>query len=303
MTYSATKFQLTHLLQDAWFRMGQMKAWKATGGSTTTLINTAWAGVEEQIYEDDDPALIYGSVVVLDDSGGLGAAPEGEIARITDYDSSLQTITMDAITADIASGDRVGIASPLFPFQDMLEAANIALQKLGDIDIPDVSLVSAAAQTEYTLPAAIRQKPLRVRYQTIQDSANNQWRTLPDYGIIPATVGSNWKLVLPQLAPGYTIEVLYRGKHPKLTSYDSNIIETVDPELAVCALLAEAYQWYNNQVGGSNQYMLQRENKAIQDLEAAKILYPLNHFVQSIGGMPHWTDRNKYVPLTSDLSE
>lgn len=301
MAYSSSKYQLTQLLQDAWFRMGQLKVWKATGGSATTVVNSAWAGVEEQIYEDDDAALIYGTVVVVDDT--VGAAPEGEMGRITDYDSSAQTITMDTLTASVAVGDRIGIASPLFPLQDMIEAVNVALQKLGDIDIPDTSIVIAAGQTEYSLPTAIRQVPLRVRYQTVQDSDNNQWYTLPNPDIRPATVGSNWTITLPQLPVGHTVEILYRAKHPKITSFDSNIIETVDPELALCAVLAEAYQWYNNQVGGSNAYMLQRENKAIQDLEAAKILYPLNHVVKTVTGMPHWTGRNRYIPLTSDLRE
>jgi hypothetical protein len=121
------------------------------------------------------------------------------------------------------------------------------------------------------------------------------------WDVIPASPGSNWTLVLPDLSANYGIEVLYRGLHPKLTAFDSPIVETIHPELALSALLAEAYQWYNNQVGGSNQYFLQRENKALQDLEAAKVEYQIESFPGQVQGMVHWGRRGRYVPLTSDL--
>lgn len=299
MAYSSTKYQLTHLLQDAWHRMGQLRLWVVTGGSTTTVINTDWALPEEPIYEDDDPALILGTAVVTRDTGGL--APEGEFGMITDYDSGTSTLTIDALTTAVASGDRVGIASPLFPVEDMVALANIALRRLGDIEIPDTSLTVAAGQTEYTLPATIRTRPLRVRIQRQQASGDNEWELVQGWDVIPATAGSSWTLVVPQMTQGYSLEVLHRAPHPELTAYDSPIQETISPEVALAALVAEAYQWYNNQVGGSNQYFLQRENKAIQDLEAARVMHPITHFVEQVQGLPHWGRRSEFVPLTSDL--
>lgn len=301
MTYAPTKFQLTHLLQDVWFRLGQMKRWKVTGGSTTTIVNSAWAGVEEQIYEDDDPSLIYGTAVVIEDAAGANAAPEGEIARITDYDSTTFTLTIDALTQGVAVNDRVGIVSPLFPYEDMIEAANTALFKLGEIELVDTSLSIVSQQSEYALPAAIRTRPSRVRRATLQDAGNSAWVDVPTWDVIPAAPGSNWTLVLPEIEPGYSVEVRYIGVHPKLTAFDSNISDSIHPELAISALLAEAYQWYNNSVGGSNPYFLQRENKALQDLEAAKISFPIATYPGQVQGFPHWGKRGRYVPLTNDL--
>lgn len=303
MAYSPTKYQLTHLLQDAWYRMGQMRRWIATGGSASTFINTDWAGVEEQIYDDDDAALIYGTVVVIRDAGGLGAAPEGEMGMITDYDSSSQTMTFDTITSTISAGDRVGIASPQFPMEEMFTAANLALQRLGEIDVADTSLTVSAGQTEYTLPSAIRKQPVAVNVQTLQDSNDNRWEPVVGWKVLPAAPGSNWTLVVPVLTQGYSLQVIYRSTHPKLISFDSDIIEAIHPELALSAILVEAYQWYNNMVGGTNQYMLQRENKALQDLEASKILYPIHRIVEQVSGLPHWGSENLYVPGTSDLRE
>jgi hypothetical protein len=270
--------------------MGQLRRWNVTGGSTTTVVNTDWNLTEEPVYEDDDPAIIFGTAVVIEDAGGLGAAPEGEMGMITDYDSSTNTLTMDAVSSAVAAGDRVGIASPLFPLEDMINLANIALRRCGDIDLVDTSIVTSGLQTEYTMPDTIRQRPIRVRVQGNFDNNDNRWEEVQGWGVIPATAGSNWTLVLPEMVEGYYVEVLYRATHPELTSYASDIQDSIHPEVALSALIAEAYQWYNNQLGGSNQYFLQRENKAIQDYEAAKVMHPIRHIVEQVQGLPHWTN-------------
>lgn len=303
MAYNANRYQLSDLLKDAWYRLGQIKTWKATGGSATTLINTLWAGVEDIIYEDDDPALIYGTALVVRDAPGLYAAPHGEFGMITDYDSASQTATIEALSAAIAAGDEVGVVSPQFPYRDMMHLANVAMRKLGEIDVVDTSISISANQTEYSLPAAIQKRPKRVRKQTLQTANDNEWKDVSGWEVIPAVPGSSWTLVIPQLTQGYSLQVLYEGFHPQLTAFDSPLQDSIAPELAVCALVAEAYQWYNNQIGGTNQYFLQRENKAIQDLEAAKIQYPIKKIVEQVQGLPHWGSRGEYVPLTSDLRE
>lgn len=294
MAYSSSKYQLTHLLQDVWFRLGQMKRWSVTGGDLDSIINTAWAGVEELIYEDDDPALIYGTAVVIKSTDG--AAPEGEFARITNYDSASQTIDHDGFTTAVGSGDKIGIAAPAFPLEDMIEAANIAIVRLGELEVPDTSITATPGVYEYTLPAAIRAKPLAVNSRA---SSNEVWKPVQGWGVIPATAGSNWTLVLPTDFDS-NIQIVYRAHHPKLSAYDSDILDTIHPELATCAVVAEALQWYNNQVGGSNQYFLQRENKALQDLESAMVRFPIPGFIEQFQGMPHWNRRSEYVPGTSD---
>lgn len=296
MTYSPTRYQLTHLLQDAWGRLGQLSTWAATGGSATTSINTAWAGVEDEVFEDDDAGLIYGSVVVTESTDN--AAPEGEIARITDYDSSSQTITHDTLSASVQSGDRIGIVSPLFPYEDMKRMADLAIRKLGKLDLIDSSIVVVAGQTEYTLP--IRSAPKAVKMRTNAASGDYKSEFIQPWSVKPATAGGFWTLVVPDLPSGYVLELLYEDFHPKLNVYDDDIAEIIVPELATAALVAEAYQWYNNRINGSNQYLLQRENKAIQDLEQAKAMYPVRKIQRQVQGFPHWGTRSDFVPLTSD---
>jgi hypothetical protein len=299
MAYNSAKYQLTQLLQDAWYRLGQLKRWKLTGGSATTAVNTNWAGVEEALFEDDDAALIYGTVVCIEDAGGLHAAPEGEMGMITDYDSASNTITLDALSSALGVSDRIGIASPLFPLEDMIELANVALQKLGEIDVPDYISVQAGT-ISYFLPSTIRQIPTLIRY--ISPNTVIAPKVLQGWNVQPDTAGQNLTLSVSKQygETGGQFEVFYRAQHPKITSFSSDISEFINPELALCALIAEAYQWYNNQLGGSNQYFLQRENKALQDLEAAVVKFPLHRLPGQVQGMPHWGDTAQYVPLTSD---
>jgi hypothetical protein len=296
MAYNKDGYQLSHLLQDAWQRMGQLRKWLVTGGSTTTVVNTDWALTEEPQFEDDDPSLIFGTAVVVTDAGGAGAAPEGEFGMITDYDSASSTLTMDAISSAVESGDRIGIVSPLFPLEDMISLANIALRRIGDIDLLDTSLVSVGGQIEYTMPVAIKQRPIRIRVRGNISSVVNHWEEVQGWSVNPATAGTAWTLVLPEMVSGNSIEILYRSFHPELTAFDSPIQEAVHPELILCALVAEAYQWYNNQVGGSNQYFLQRENKAIQDYEAAKVMNPVRHITEQVQGLPHWNNLRRRNP-------
>lgn len=298
MALDVTKYQLTQLLQDAWYRMGQMRRFIVTGGDTDTIENTGWAGVEEPTFEDDDPAVIGGTAVVL--SAG-GTAPEGEWGEITDYDSATTALGIRALSAAVASGDRIGIASPLFPVEDMIELANIAIQKLGEIDVPYTGISIVANQTEYSLPSYISRRPTAVYWQSNQASGNNQWRLLQNWRIEPAAVGTVWKLIVSPLPQAHTLQIWYAGMHPKLTAFDSEISPSITPELIINALIAEAFQWYNNQLGGQNQYFMQRENKAIQDLEASLVRYPVSRLVEQVQGFPHWGQLGEYVPGTSDL--
>lgn len=282
--------------------MGLSQKWKATGGSATTAINTAWAGIEEALFEDNDDGLINGTICVATDAGGAGASPEGKVSRISTYDAASSTITFsDTVTDAIATGDKILTVNPLIPLEDMIELANNAMMYLGDFDLIDTSLSFNDAQTEYTMPSVIRQKPLGVQVQTLQDANSNMWKNVNVFNVRPATAGQNWTLVLPQGSSGYTIAIKYRILHPKLTAYDSDILEVIHPDLAKACLVAHAYQWVNNKLGGNNEYLVARENTAWQELEIAKARFPIEKEVGQVQGMPHWGVRARYIPLTSDL--
>src|SRR5688500_61890 len=107
MAYSATDFQLTHLLQKAYRRLKVARTSTATGGSTTTIVDTKLADYLGDSNEDD--VLNGGSVIIVKDTAV--AAPEGEFSRISDYDDA-GTITTSTLTAAVASGDTYMYISP-----------------------------------------------------------------------------------------------------------------------------------------------------------------------------------------------
>lgn len=266
---------LSKVMQRAWREIGHLVDIKATGGSTTTVIDTSLA----TRYTTDD-ALIGGTAIVVYDAGGAGAAPEGEFARISDYVASTQTFTIDAVTAAIASGDRVGLARPTIPHPQMQEAVNDGLARLGLIQLVDTSLTSADGQTEYALPVGLKiERLIDIQYPVNPDDANDsQWRSiisLSDY--TPAAPGSTGLLVIPQLPASRTIKIIYEGVHPRLTTFSSVISETIQEELAVAAAIDKALTWLVSKRGDSalNTFILQRWNDAKQTLQMMRAEKPI----------------------------
>lgn len=286
MAYSATSFQLTHLLQRAYRRLKVAKTSIATGGSTTTIVDTKLLDYLAESNEDD--ILNGGSVIVVRDAGGSGAAPEGVFERITDYDDS-GTVTFAAVSAAIAAGDTYMYITRDFPIYDMLEVVNDSLVFLGKIPRVDTSLTTANNQTEYTLPVGLKGgKIIRVEVQgTTTDANDNQYTQVVNWRIVDSDPGSSATLVIPQLQSGYTLRLTYYGYHPRINSYDDYISEYIHPELAVSSVVAHALEWYNSQRSGADDYWKQREDRAWNQLDIAKSTYPIRLPVKQIQGFVH----------------
>lgn len=261
-----------------WQDLGKIEAFEefvATGGSTNTVVNGKIA--DRQDRPEDNYSIDFTAIVVRD-AGGASAAPEGEMQRISAYVSGTYTHTVDtAFTVAPASGDYIAIANADIPLREMYRAINNALVKIGEIPLTDSTLTSAADQTEYALPVALkRENLLRVEYQAKTDDSNdNDWTHINDFDIIPAAPGSTGLLVLPQLISGRTIRLTYRGVHPTISTYSSTISEYIHPAVLIPAVAKECLRWWNGVNGGGNQYWLQKENEAANELELALRKYPI----------------------------
>lgn len=302
MAYSATQLQLTHVLQQIYRRLGG-KMLLATGGSTSTVIDTNLDEELEDANEDD----IYnqGTVIVVEDGGGSNAAPEGEFSRISDYDSATQTVTFSPVlTAAVASGDRVMIATPDFPIYDVIEVINDALKNLGEIPLLDTSITTAANQTEYTLPLALKGEQIqKVELQGITTDANdNRYADISNWKVVTAAPGSTGLLVLPQYPEGYTVRITYLGYHPRVTAYDDYISEYYHPELVHAVALAHVLQWKNDQrgvQGTADNALLGLEQKAWSQYDRARVLYPIQIPPRRMQGSVHWdiTRTDEFYPI------
>jgi hypothetical protein len=265
---------LSKVMERAWRELGFAIDILATGGSTTTVIDTA------SQYTSDD-SLVGGTALVVRDSGGASAAPEGEFQRISDYVASTTTFTVGtAFSAAIAAGDSVLLATPRIRLQQMRAAVNDALTNLGTISLVDTSLTSAAAQTEYALPVGLKiERLLDIQYQTVTtDADDNQYYSIISQSkYIPAAPGSTGLLILPQLPTDRTIKIIYEGVHPTLFAFSDKVSETIQEELAVAAAIDKVMTWYVSKRGDSalGTFTIQRWNDAKTTLQQQKAEKPI----------------------------
>jgi hypothetical protein len=266
----------------------------ATGGSTSTVVDTQLAVALGEGNEDD----IYngGSVIIIKDSAGAAAAPEGEFSRITDYVATTTTITVSPLVSTaVAAGDTYLVAAPDYPLYDMIELMNDALDALGDILVEDTSLSTSATATEYTLPLAVRQDQLiDVSYQGVTGvTGDNEWIGVAEpISIRPAAPGVAGTLVLPELASGRTLRITYLGKHPRVSAYADYISQSIRPELMHALAFAHAIQWRNDQdgaIGAQNKARLELEEKAWSQVDRAFEMYPINRKPRRVPGFVHYT--------------
>lgn len=224
---------LSELLQSGYKKLGQLRAYPATGGSATTAIVGQLANRK---------SIARGVLFVIEASG---ADPEGKYERITSYEKSTGTFTIDTVTTAIASGDTVGIANDLYPIHTMVELANDALRALGDIENEDTSTWdSASNQTEYDLPVAWKRGLLELYIQgNINDANDNQWYQIYDYEKFPGTPGAVGTIIVPQLPSGRDLKAVYLDKHPRLNSYADYVDDAINPDVATWSLVVEMLNW------------------------------------------------------------
>ncbi|MBW8012501.1 MAG: hypothetical protein FVQ83_14895 [Chloroflexi bacterium] len=268
-------FNLSNLVQAIYTELGQLTASTATGGSTTTAVDSKLQGQ----YGDDD--WKDGALFVIRDAAGAGAAPEGEFSRISAYDDdgSDGTFTIDSLTAAIASGDTFGFVNAYYPLHSMIELVNAALRALGDIALVDTTtLDTESSKTEYAAAVAWkRRRPLAVDIQgKTGDGNDNRWVRVYDWDFVPAAPGSTGLIIFKsQPTSSRDIRVWYKDAHPRLSDYDDVVSETITPELAVAVGVERALRWQNSRAGGGDPFLLERWNDAKVELERAKTAFPV----------------------------
>jgi hypothetical protein len=264
---------LFDVLEEVYKRLGQWNESVATGGTTTTIVDSKLAG------EGSDDDWVEGAAFIVYDAAGASAAPEGELRRISDYTDSSGTFTVDtAFSAAPAAGDRYAYTSSYFPYQTMISIVNTALQGLGDIPVVDENISTAAGQTEYELSTTLkRYPPYQVLIQgNTSDSNDNAWIEKSDWYYEPATAGSSAYLVFKrQPTSGRTLQVWYRVPHPYVQAATDSIYEGFHQELVTRAVVYQAYLWQNARLQGGDDFLLQREQLAEKHFLEAMQIFPV----------------------------
>jgi hypothetical protein len=267
-------FTLTLALQGMYRALGQSNTALATDGSTTTVQDSALAG----IGKDNDRK--NGAIFIVRDAGGANAAPEGEFAGVSGSTAATLLYTLNStLTAAVASGDRYMYVSGYYPLQEMIGQLNAALRSLGDVPLVDTTtLDTETAKREYTASVIWKRRPpYRIDIQgKTGDSDDNDWIENNAWEYVPAAAGSTGLIIFrDQPIAGRDIRVWYQDSHPEISAYSDKINEILTPDLVIKAAVVEALTWQNDRLSGSDRSIIQRLNDAQNRLAAARAMYPV----------------------------
>jgi hypothetical protein len=220
--------------------LGTGRTGKATSGTTTTLLDTNGLRLVDNDYYNE------GTLFILKDAAGGGAAPEKEYSKIKNFANASKTVTVyDAFTVAPAVGDTYGIANRRFPLDLIVEKINNALYMDGYIPGEDTSITTVASQTEYTMPVGTSRDLRQVLLQTNDDSNMNEWTPVVNWDIKKTATGSGDLLVLSyELPDGYSLWLRYATQHAELRDSSDELDEVIHPDRIVYGACHEVLRWY-----------------------------------------------------------
>lgn len=264
-------YNLSNLLQDLYSELGQLIVSAATGGANTSVVDSDQAGA----HGDDD--WKHGALFVI---SADDAAPQAEFERISAYDDSSGTFTLqNALTAAVASGDTFGFASDYYPLRTLVELCNASLRSLGDIALVDTTTLDTATNTtEYAAALAWkRRRPLMIDYQgNTGADGDKHWIRVYDWEMAPASPGATGLIIFNEELPsGRDLRIWYLDSHPRLSQYNDVVSETIAPELALAAAVERALRWQHSRQGGGDPFLATRWNDAKIELARARINFPI----------------------------
>ena len=219
--------------------LGTARVSKATGGTTTTLIDTNGLKLVENDYYNE------GTLFIL---RADAAAPENEFSKISDFVQTSKTITVyDAFTIAPAAGDTYGVSNRRFPLYLIQAKINNALYMDGYIPGEDTSITTVASQTEYTMPSGVSRDLRQVLVQTNNDSNMNEWTPVVNFKVQKTATGTGDTLILAyELEAGRTLWLRYATQHAELITAASELDESIHPDRIVYGACAELLRWYRD---------------------------------------------------------
>jgi hypothetical protein len=235
-----------YLFDLAWrvlVELGTARTGVATGGTTTTIIDT------NGLKLIDDDYYNGGTAFILKDAGGESAAPENEFSKISNFANETATIALqDALTVSPAVGDTYGVANQRFPLFRIIQRINSALFMDGYIPGEDKTTITTAAnQREYDLPAEASRDLREVFWLSNTDSDRTEPIPVVNWGIQKTAIGTADKLVLDyDLPSGYKLWIRYARQHPELRDASDELDQAIHPDRIVYGASAELLREYRD---------------------------------------------------------
>lgn len=204
----AGTYTLAQAMLDIARLLGGLRSGVATGGSTSTLVDT---------LRNEEAEFWKGGTIWI--TSGVNS---GVCLPIISFLGN--TITFATLASTISSGDEYHVLPPEFPMDTIRHAVQSALNDLGDIINYDDSLETDSEDEEYELPAGV----YNVRRVEIASSETAPYNYSPSY---------SWRELngylhfIPSKKPGtdgFKIRVWYVAPHAEVFLYSDTIAHSVD---------------------------------------------------------------------------
>lgn len=190
----------------------------ASGGSTTTLIDTALIGEDSDWFNNGTVLFLSGTLI-------------NKSAVVTDFNGITGTLTFATQTGAVIAGVRYAIIPAQYSRELLVGGMNAALSALGAVLMADDTTDTVSGQEEYDLPAGVV-NVLRVAVASNSDDpygwkTNYHWRVVDDQlhfdsGFAPTSDGA-------------VMRIIYRGEHGTVFA-DADVIS---PSVPAARLAAE----------------------------------------------------------------
>lgn len=241
----------------------------ATGGSTTTLIDT---NIPRIAPPDDtyNRGTIWFISCTQTDLNGLTAI-------ITDWVQSTTTWTFATQSKTITAGDTYAVLDRDFPRDVLRRSVNQALASLGGLtdEYENASLVTVANQMAYILPSGVYNVK-RVDVATSTSSpydyvTNFHWTEVD--GKIRFDVGHEYGTA------GYQIRLFHHGQPTEITTDTAVISNYYNPDLLKWVAATYALQWKlgQNSLSDGIPVVQSKLAYAMQMAEMMKQRYPIRN--------------------------
>lgn len=192
----------------------------ATGGSTTTLIDTN-ATAAREFGSKRDGFWNGGTVFHLGDL---------ELREITKYVQDTQTITFAPSATGFANADLYAVAAPTRHNKSLVQAVKQRVRRWKIVK-EDTSTITIAANTRtYNLPSDC----FDLREVWTRKDSTEVWKSWPSWTTLHTGAGTADQITFHTLPPASNeIRLVYCPYHPVLDTEDDTLDEQVHPDLVV----------------------------------------------------------------------
>ena len=257
----------------------------ATGGSTTTLVDTALPRTPPP-----DDAYNYGTLFFV---SCTQTDLNSTTAIVTDWVSTTKTFTVATLSKTVTAADRYAFCDKDWPRDVLRRSVNQAIQSLGAL--PDLytlaTFVTVANQEAYALPAGV----YNVKRVEIATSTSTPYYYITHHHWTEKDGYIYFDTGFEVADAGYLIRLTYEVPSAELTTDAGMINNYIHPDLLKWEAAVNAYLWKQPNMGEGSAILERRLAYAVQMSQMMKQLHKVPKMAKDVHLSP-WAGPTKSDP-------